>query len=68
MSERCAGDRRFDGLRPPKPFNLIFERVKNEEWRALRDDFRTFLDESVINEEPAAERALIWAGALLQKI
>jgi predicted nucleic acid-binding protein len=49
----------------PKPFDLIFERVKNEEWRALRDDFRTFLDESVINEEPAAERALIWAGALL---
>ena len=26
-----------------KPFDLIFERVKNEEWRALRDDFRTLL-------------------------
>jgi hypothetical protein len=26
-----------------KPFDLIFERAKKEEWRALRDDFRTFL-------------------------
>jgi site-specific DNA recombinase len=26
-----------------KPFDLIFERAKNEEWSALADDFRTFL-------------------------
>jgi len=26
-----------------KPFDLIFARAKNEEWRAQRDDFRTFL-------------------------
>ena len=30
-----------------KPFDLIFERAKNEEWRAQRDDFRTFLGEFV---------------------
>jgi hypothetical protein len=28
-----------------KPFDLIFAKAKNEEWRAQRDDFRTFLDE-----------------------
>ena len=26
-----------------KPFDLIFARAKNEEWRAQGDDFRTFL-------------------------
>jgi hypothetical protein len=26
-----------------KPFKLIFQLVKNEEWRALEDDFRTLL-------------------------
>jgi len=26
-----------------KPFDLIFERAKNQEWSALADDFRTFL-------------------------
>jgi site-specific DNA recombinase len=26
-----------------KPFDLIFQRAKNEEWSALADDFRTFL-------------------------
>jgi len=26
-----------------KPFDMIFLRAKNEEWRALRDDFRTLL-------------------------
>jgi len=26
-----------------KPFDLIFERAKSEDWSALEDDFRTFL-------------------------
>jgi site-specific DNA recombinase len=26
-----------------KPFDLIFERARNQEWSALADDFRTFL-------------------------
>jgi hypothetical protein len=26
-----------------KPFDLIFQRMKNEEWSALADDCRTFL-------------------------
>lgn len=27
-----------------KPFDLILARAKNEEWRALRDDFRILLE------------------------
>ena len=30
-----------------KPFDLIFQRVKTEEWCAQGDDFRTFLGEFV---------------------
>lgn len=30
-----------------KPFDLIFLRAKNEEWRAQGDDFRTFLGDFV---------------------
>src|SRR5438876_3294352 len=26
-----------------RPFDLIFQRAKNEQWSALADDFRTFL-------------------------
>ncbi len=26
-----------------KPFDMIFQRAKNEEWSALADDFRTFV-------------------------
>ncbi len=26
-----------------KPFDLIFQRARNEEWRALEDDFRTLI-------------------------
>jgi len=30
-----------------KPFDLIFQKVKTEEWCAQGDDFRTFLAEFV---------------------
>src|SRR6267143_623245 len=30
-----------------KPFDLIFEKAKHEEWRAQGDDLRTFLNEFV---------------------
>jgi len=30
-----------------KPFDLIFEKVKTEEWCAQGDDFRTFLGDFV---------------------
>ena len=29
-----------------KPFDLIFQRAKNEEWSALADDFRTWIQHS----------------------
>jgi hypothetical protein len=29
-----------------KPFDMIFQRVKNQEWSALQDDFRTLLSRS----------------------
>ncbi len=32
-----------------KPFDLIFEKVKTEEWRARGNDFRTFLGELVLS-------------------
>jgi len=39
----CAID--GESLHPTyrKPFDLIFQRAKNEEWSALADDFRTLL-------------------------
>jgi hypothetical protein len=35
-----------------KPFDLIFTRVKNEEWRALGDDLRTFWTGRTVAEVP----------------
>ncbi len=41
-----------------KPFDLIFQRAKNnEEWSALADDFRTF----VFSQDPAARRNCLGA-------
>jgi hypothetical protein len=46
---RKSGEWQEEENQPPygKPFDLIFKKVKTEEWCAQGDDLRTFLGEFV---------------------
>jgi hypothetical protein len=42
-----------------KPFDLIFQRVKKEEWLALEDDFRTLGISQIVTELPQFNEFLV---------
>lgn len=45
-----------------KPFDLIFQRTKNEEWSALADDFRTFSGRGLLIPVSASDFRILLSG------
>jgi hypothetical protein len=54
----CRKARDHSGSKYRKPFELIFQRTKNEDWLALEGDFRTLSSSQVITELPELDQIL----------